>query len=108
MELHDYVQIEREDKDMYIITNTCLNGEYTPSKAETLKEARAWLFECTANNIRVWKGDEYPELYNMSDEEVLEWAEENLSDFSYNDDSSEIYYDDDSYNIMNIYDLDKI
>ena len=97
---------------MYIITNTCLNGEYTPSKANTLEEARAWLFECTANNIRVWKGNEYPELNDMSDEEVLEWAEGKAEDgeidFSYSNDSSEIYYDDDSYNIMNIYDLDKI
>ncbi len=97
---------------MYIITNTCLNGEYTPSKAETLEEARAWLFECTADNIRVWKADRYPELNDMSDKEVLDWAEEKaedgLIDFSFSNDGSEIYYGDDSYNIMNIYNIDEI
>ena len=95
---------------MYIITNTTMGGEYTPSKAETLEEARRWLLECTANNIRAWKGDEEKSLSNMTNEEVIEWAEENFSlcDFSFSPDSSEIWYDDNSYNIMNIYNLDKI
>jgi hypothetical protein len=97
---------------MYIITNTCLNGEYTPSKAETLEEAQAWLVECTAGNIRAWKEHRYPELNDMSDKEVIEWAEEKAEDgeidFSFSKDGSEIYYGDDSYNIMNIYDLDEI
>ena len=97
---------------MFIITNTTNGGEYTPSKANTLEEARAWLFECTANNIRAWKGCEYPELDNMTDEKVIDWGKEKAKegeiDFSFSKDSSEIYYDDDSYNIMNIYDLDKL
>lgn len=96
---------------MYIITNTCLNGEYTPSKANTLEEARKWLYECTANNIRAW-GCEYPELNNMSNKEVLEWADDKAEDgeldFCFSEDGSEIYYGDDSYNIMNIYNLDEI
>ena len=97
---------------MFIITNTTCGGEYTPSKAETFEEAKAWLFECTARNICAWKASDYPELNDMSDEEVLKWAEEQSEegeiDFCFSDNSSEIYYDDDSYNIMNIYDLDKI
>ena len=97
---------------MFIITNTCLNGEYTPSKANTLEEARAWLMECTANNIRAWKQYEHPELEDMSDEDVIAWAEDKAEDgsidFAFSKWGSEIYYDDESYNIMNIYDLDKI
>lgn len=97
---------------MFIITNTTMGGEYTPSKAETFEEARAWLLECTANNIRAWEGCEYPELNDMNNEEVLEWAEEKaedgLIDFCFSNDSSEIYYGDDSYNIMNIYNLDEL
>jgi hypothetical protein len=97
---------------MFIITNTCLNGEYTPSKANTLEEAQAWLKECTTNNIRAWKESEYPELRDMSDDEVIEWAEEKAEDgdidFCFNKDGSEIYYGDETYNIMNIYSLDEI
>ena len=97
---------------MFIITNTTCGGEYTPSKANTFEEAKAWLFECTANNIRAWKGIVYPELNDMSNEEVLKWAEEQSEngeiDFYFSGDSSEIHYDNNSYNIMNIYDLNKI
>ena len=92
---------------MFIITNTTMGGEYTPSKANTFEEAKAWLFECTANNIPAWQEGEHEELSDMSDVEILEWASENL-DVKFNDWGSEIWYDDDSYNIMNIYDLDKI
>lgn len=97
---------------MYIITNTCLNGEYTPTKTNTLEEAQAWLLECTANNIRAYKENEYEELKDMSYEEIIEWAEEKaedgLIDFSFSKDGSEIYYSDGSYNIMNIYNLNEI
>lgn len=91
---------------MYIITNTCLNGEYTPSKAETLEEAKAWLKRCTAANIRGWK-NEYKFLKEMSDDGVIEWAKCSLNDFEFDEDEmhSAIYYDDESYNIMNIYDI---
>lgn len=87
---------------MYIITNTCLNGEYSLSKAETLEEAKAWLKKCTVDNIR-----QYKFLNNMSDDEVIEWAKCNLNDFEFNEDGmhSAINYDDNSYNIMNIYDI---
>lgn len=95
---------------MYIITNTCMGGEYTPSKAKTLKEAKKWLKFCTADNIVIWKGDEYEFLYNMSDKKVIKWAKENLNNFVFSEDGmhSEIHYGDSSYNVMNIYDLDKI
>ena len=43
----------------------------------------------------------------MSDDEVIEWAKCNLNDFEFNEDGmhSAINYDDNSYNIMNIYDI---
>lgn len=90
---------------MFIITNTYEGGEYTPSKANTLDEAKAWLKECTANNIRAWK---HPELENMSDDDVIKLAECSSIDFSFSECGSELHYDDGSYNIMNIYDLNKI
>lgn len=93
---------------MFIITNTTNGGEYTPSKAKTLAEAKKWLCECTADNIRSWKEDEEEALSDMSDKEVIKWAKENLSDFSFTPYSSEIWYDDESYNIMHIYNLDDI
>ena len=91
---------------MYIITNTCLNGEYTPSKAETLEEAKAWLKKCTVDNIRGWKNG-YKFLKDLSDDGVIEWAKCCLNDFEFDEDEmhSAIYYDDESYNIMNIYDI---
>ena len=94
---------------MYIITNTTATGEYTPSKANTLEEAKAWLLECTAYNIRAWQGDELPSV-DMTDEEVIEWAKDNLveSEFKFTEDSSYIEYDDGSYNRMQIYNLDEI
>ena len=98
---------------MFIITNTCYDGEYTPSKANTLKEAREWLQRCTVDNLVAWKADKIEEYWSkeideVTDDEVIEWAEDELEDFIFNEDESRIYYDDDSYNIMNIYDLDKI
>lgn len=91
---------------MYIITNTCLNAEYTPSKVETLGEAKAWLKRCTVANIRGWK-NECKFLKDMSDDGVIEWAKYSLNDFEFDKDGmhSAIYYDDESYNIMNIYDI---
>lgn len=97
---------------MYIITNTTMGNEYTPSKANTLAEAQVFMTECTANNIRAWKGNEHQELENMSNEEVIAWATNKAKngeiDFSFENFGSEIYYNDESYNIMNIYDLDQI
>lgn len=89
---------------MYIITNTCLNGEYTPSKAETLEEAKAWLKKCTVDNIRGWKNG-YKFLKDMSDDGVIEWAKCSLNDFEFDEDGmhSAVHYDDESYNIMNIH-----
>ena len=91
---------------MFIITNTTHGKEYTPSKATTFEEAKAWLFECTAKNIRAYVKEDI--FADMSDAEVLERAESNLDGFSYSEWGTELWYDDNSYNIMNIYDLDKI
>lgn len=92
---------------MYIITNTTNIGEYTPSKADTYEEAKAWVIECTSRNIRTWKGNELPSE-NMTDKEVIEWAKENVNDFEYVEDSSYIEYEDGSFNRMTIYNTDEI
>lgn len=93
---------------MFIITNTCFNGEYTPSKAETLKEAQEWMKECTAGNIRSGFGNNSDDLYSKTDDEVIAWAKENVEGFVFTETSSKIYYNGESYNIMNIYNIDEI
>ena len=98
---------------MFIITNTCSNGEYTPSKANTLEEAKEWLKRCTVDNLISWQSDKIEEYWGkeideITDDEIIEWAKEELEDFIFNENESRIYYNDNSYNIMKIYDLDKI
>ena len=132
---------------MFIITNTTFGGEYTPSKANTLEEAKAWLLECTANNIRNYADQEIEELekqkkekilnellrkynlsvndieeieddeiyemidciddYELTNEEIIEWAKENLN-VTFTETSSCIYYGSDTYNLMKIYNLDDL
>ena len=93
---------------MFIITNSCLEGEYTPSIANTIDEARDWLKSCTADNIRTSAPEEY-NLDKLSDEEVINWANENYKEtFTFNENHSFIRYADGTYNFMSIYDIDKI
>lgn len=94
---------------MYIITNTTNGNEYTPSTAETEKEAYDWLLQCTATNIRAYHTDK-SFLDAKTNTEVIEWARKNMGDnFKFTPTHSEIWYSDgETYNIMTIYDLDKI
>lgn len=93
---------------MYIITNSTKMNEYTPSKTSTLTEARTWMCSCTADNIRSYMNHEYEELNAMTDTQVIEWAKENLNDFEFSEQHSLIVYaDEESYNLMNIYNLDE-
>ena len=89
----------------YIVTNTISNGEYTPTITSSYDEAKDWLTECTASNIRGWKCGCNKDLFEMSDMEVIEWAKKNLPDFEFSERCSKIYYDSDDYNIMNIYEF---
>ena len=92
---------------MFIVTNFTDTGEYTPSKLNTMEEATNWLYECTANNIRSWKGEKLPRT-DMSNEEVLEWANDNLDGFEYDEYGTHIEYGDGAFQEMNVYDLDNI
>ena len=84
---------------MYIITNSYEGGEYTPSYANSYEEALAWMKECTAGNIR----DANDQCENMSDDEVVEWANANSPAFEFDDVHSYIEYSWGSYQLMNIY-----
>lgn len=90
---------------MYIVTNCTPQGNYTPVVTETLEEAKAWMVECTAGNIRAAYGNGRTDLFTMTDEEVLAWAEEN-ADCNIYDEQTEIYYGDDAFNIMEIFEVE--
>ena len=91
---------------MYIVTNTTGLGEYTPSRFKKLENAKKWLIECTAENIRSWKEDEHDELLFMRNNKVIEWAKNNLGrNFEFSEEHSLIVYGDGSYNLMNIYEV---
>ena len=95
---------------MYIITNTFLGGEYTPSKTETYEEAHSWLKECTANNIKASffakiEHEMKMPAREMSVDEIINWAKANVPDFACDENYSYIEYGDGTYNIMHIYKL---
>ena len=107
---------------MYIITNTTPTGEYTPSKAETFEEAQDFMVETTINNYTS-SGYEFSEFAEQTDTEecssyeelkerglvrrFLDWMVEN-GDAEYSEKSTSVYYDDDAFNKMTIYNLDEI
>ena len=90
---------------MFLVTNTTLGDEYTPSVFANIDSATAWLKECTAGNIRAAYSNT---CEDMEDDEALEWAEENVDGFVYDLCYSMIWYDDENYNRMEIYDLSKL
>lgn len=111
---------------MYIITNVTGDGEYTPSKAETFDEAVNFLVETTVNNYLLGIGDvaEFAEMSDLSEDfsyeeleekgltiDFLRWAEKvgGLS-FFINEDTaySRVTYDDDSFNLMHVYNVDNL
>lgn len=105
-EYYSYHEIkENKPEKLYIVTNAISGGEYTPTLCSSFDEAKDWLIECTANNIRSWMGGKYKILFNMSNIDVIEWGEKNLPDFEFSEKGSKIYYGDDDYNIMNIYEV---
>lgn len=107
---------------MYIITNTTPTGEYTPSKAETFEEAQDFMYETTINNFIAsgatflsfseWTDTDECSSYTELKEkglvkQFLDWMTES-SDNEYTEISTAVYYNDDSFNKMHIYNLDEI
>lgn len=95
----------------------CINCEFCTDchdtdSAEAINVALKTGYECPSLDEERLRSDMTKEEYDAWRHGRLEWAEEKaedgLIDFSFSKDGSEIYYDDDSYNIMNIYDLDKL
>lgn len=100
---------------MFIITNCTDSGNYTPSKADTYKDAFAWMVECTADNIRSAYHYEIEEdtgksVDELSVDDIIDWAKDNLDGyiFDIDDEKSYIEYSDGSFNEMKIFDLTKI
>lgn len=112
--------------NMYIITNVTSAGEYTPSKAETFDEAVNFMVETTIENYLAGVGDvaEFAEMSGLSEGfsykeleekgltiEFLRWAQKvGGLNFFINEDIaySRVTYDDDSFNLMHVYDVDKL
>ena len=111
---------------MYIITNVTGYGEYTPSKAKTFDEAVNFMVETTIENYLAGVGDvsEFAEMSGLPENfsykeleekgltiEFLNWAEKAGGlNFFINEDSasSRVIYDDDTFNLMHVYDVDKL
>lgn len=92
----------------YIVTNTCLGGEYTPSVFITRTAAKNWIKEVTAENIRNAYEYKCKDLEEMSDMKVIDWAKRNIAHFVFTETSSFISYSDDAYNAMQLYCLKDI
>lgn len=98
---------------MYIVTNSTPEGNYTPSTFTNKDDAIKWMKECSAYNIKAAFDYELEEefgeeIYNEdfdidgNIEHILEYAKENL-DVEISEDKIEIYYADDSYNILQLF-----
>lgn len=109
---------------MFIITNTIEGSEYTPSRAETMEEAFNWMRECTLDNVfKGWPdlAQQFIEDHNLKGDNLLQALVDNdaVDDFieflheqgiqvSLEKTSSLVVYDDDNYNLMNIYNCDEL
>lgn len=91
-----------------IVTNATPLGNYTPVACKDMEDANNWMKECTAGNIRNYTGGtpvgDGRIVNDLDDDEVIEWAEENLDGFEYVEDKkSYVEYSDGSYNHMQIF-----
>lgn len=93
---------QKETKELYIVTNCTMTGNYTPSLFDTLEDAKQWMYELTALNlsecVNIPKG--------LSYKEMCEWYKNNPKphiDFDMHEDMTSIYYPDTNYNIMQIF-----
>lgn len=120
------VDVERAyptgEKKLYIITNTTSTGQYTPSKAESFAEAQDFMFRTTVTNylcaypedLNTFCDDkpvhceDYDDLVKYSlITQFLDWAVEQ-GRLEYSCKSAIVYYSDDTFNDMHIYDVDEI
>lgn len=102
---------------IYIVTNTTPTGNYTPSIFTKATKAYKWMKELAVENIKAAYEDElkeeFEDLYGSDDlefegseEAILEFADENLDDVKIYTDEIDIYYGDDSFNIIQLFEVE--
>ena len=89
---------------MYIITHTTNYGEHTPSKADTLQDAKAWMQKCIAYEIR----STVDGLEELSDLNVIEWAKDNIYEFEFDETGTYVEFANGDYDSMQIYNIDEL
>ena len=91
---------------MFIVTNATPTGNYTPSVFTNFEDAQYWMYQCTADNLRNC-GISYPEELEEDDKAICEWFTMNIEsiDVEVTDKAAHIYYSDDSFNIMEIFEV---
>lgn len=91
---------------MFIVTNATPNGNYTPSVFAKREDAENWMYECTADNLRTLI-DNIPNELEEDDKATCEWCMLNVEDvdIEITDNRTQIYYSDDSFNIMEIFEV---
>lgn len=102
---------------MYIITNRTPDGEYAPSATNSKKEAIEWLRECSINNYvaaygpivfgkLTLVGEAYNELKKVGlVDDFIRYVNNDKSGSRIDEDNSIIWYLDESYNNMTIYEM---
>lgn len=108
---------------MFIITNTTATGEYTPSKAKTFEEAQDFMYETTFNNyaavyrdfsefskdMNIELCESYADLKQRNlVQAFIEWLNRDNEHIHCAERATAVYYNDDSFNKMTIYDIDKL
>lgn len=92
---------------MFIVTNATANGNYIPSVFTNREDALNWMYECTADNLRSCSIS-IPEELEEDDKATCEWCAINIKnmDIEVTDNETRIYYSDDSFNIMEIFEVE--
>ena len=92
---------------MFIVTNATPVGNYTPSVFTNFEDAQSWMYECTASNLRTCCNN-IPKDLEEDDKATCEWCAMNIEsmDIEVMDDETSIYYSDDSFNIMEIFEVE--
>lgn len=98
--------VRKEGDSMYIVTNATPEGNYRPSIFSNLQDARDWMYSCTANNLKLsCHLENIPQ--NLNYKKICEWCEKNQTiDCEIYDDETRIYYSDDTFNIMQIFEVE--
>ena len=96
---------------IYVVTNTTPIGSYTPSVFTKKENAVQWRKECAADNIYSAYEDELKEGFDdlefeRSTEAILEFADRELDEVEIHSNEIDIYYADDSYNILQLFEVE--